>query len=54
MARMMGPATRARRQGGWWWYCCVGHDGLWKHFIRRNRGGQRAYENRTWRRDQKG
>jgi len=49
MARMLGSATRCDRQGGRWWYCCPGHDGLWKDYIRTNRGSQRAREKRAWR-----
>jgi hypothetical protein len=49
---MLGAATRRHRQGGYWWYCCQGHDGLWKHFIRRNRKGQRARETRAWKKGQ--
>jgi hypothetical protein len=51
MGKMLGKATRNRRQGGIWWYCCEGHDGEWKHFISKKRGAQRAHENRQWRRE---
>lgn len=51
MAAMLGNATRRNRQGGWWWYCCQGHDGLWKHYIKHRKSGQRYRENRQWRRE---
>lgn len=51
MGRMLGAATRKGRQGGWWSYCCPGHDGLWKHYIRRHRKSQRLREKRAWQRE---
>lgn len=51
MTKMLGNATRYHRQGGFWWYCCVGHDGKWKHYIRRNKKAQRAREKKNWKRE---